>query len=155
MPPLRATHVFTFGLKTPPATESLESLVLNHLEQAAHKVQVATGVSFSASDPSSEAYPAAPQDVAALVTEMGDYLARTAMIWSSLIQSLIQGPHIDHVTLQILERSRADTRVADLTASVSMDVTLGRLRYAPVFFFNFPSSFLSFFLSFFLFFYQH
>ncbi|KAH0492778.1 hypothetical protein TgHK011_007716 [Trichoderma gracile] len=37
-------------------------------------------------------------------------------------------PHIDLVTLQILQKSKADTRVADLSASVSMDVTLSRLR---------------------------
>ncbi|KAL7951703.1 hypothetical protein V8C42DRAFT_14860 [Trichoderma barbatum] len=126
MPPFRTTHVFAFGLTTPPATESLESLILEHLEQAAQKVQLAAGDLFS--PPSSEQCPAAPQDVAALVTEMGDYLARTAMIWSSLIQSLIQGPHIDHVTLQILEKSRTDTNTADLTASVTMDMTLSRLR---------------------------
>ncbi|KAH0492780.1 hypothetical protein TgHK011_007716 [Trichoderma gracile] len=92
-------------------------------------VQEATGGFSSPSDSSrSESCPAAQQDVAALVTEMGDYLARTAMIWSCLIQSLIQGPHIDLVTLQILQKSKADTRVADLSASVSMDVTLSRLR---------------------------
>ncbi|KAH0529337.1 hypothetical protein TsFJ059_004097 [Trichoderma semiorbis] len=128
MPPLSTTHVFKFGLTTPPATESLEELIQKHLEQAAHKVELAAGDLFSASVPSSESCPAEPQDVAALVTEMGDYLARTAMIWSSLIQGLIQGPHIDQVTLQILEKSRADTRVSDLAASVSMDVTLSRLR---------------------------
>ncbi|KAK4072697.1 uncharacterized protein Triagg1_5742 [Trichoderma aggressivum f. europaeum] len=132
MPPLSTTHVFKFGLTTPPATESLETLILEHLELAAHKVELAAGDLFSASAPSSESCPAGPQDVAALVTEMGDYLARTALIWSSLIQSLIQGPHIDHVTLQILEKSRADTRVSDLAASVSMDVTLSRLRYVYV-----------------------
>ncbi|KAK1251804.1 hypothetical protein MKX07_007283 [Trichoderma sp. CBMAI-0711] len=129
MPPPRATNVFAAGLAAPPVTEALESLVLTHLEQAALRVQEAAGVSFSSSDPSrSESCPAAQQDVAALVTEMGDYLARTAMIWSCLIQSLIQGPHIDLVTLQILQKSKADTRVADLSASVSMDVTLSRLR---------------------------
>lgn len=131
MPPPRATHVFASGLGAPPVTEALESLVLTHLEQAALRVQEATGVPFSSSDPSPpESCPAAQQDVAALVTEMGDYLARTAMIWSCLIQSLIQGPHIDLVTLQILQKSKTDTRVADLSASVSMDVTLSRLRYA-------------------------
>ncbi|ETR98356.1 hypothetical protein M419DRAFT_103498 [Trichoderma reesei RUT C-30] len=129
MPPPRATNVFAAGLAASPVTEALESLVLTHLEQAALRVQEATGVAFSSSDPSpSESCPAAQQDVAALVTEMGDYLARTAMIWSCLIQSLIQGPHIDLVTLQILQKSKADTRVADLSASVSMDVTLSRLR---------------------------
>ncbi|TFB07766.1 hypothetical protein CCMA1212_000571 [Trichoderma ghanense] len=129
MPPPRATHVFASGLGAPPVTEALESLVLTHLEQAALRVQEATGVPFSSSDPSPpESCPAAQQDVAALVTEMGDYLARTAMIWSCLIQSLIQGPHIDLVTLQILQKSKTDTRVADLSASVSMDVTLSRLR---------------------------
>ena len=132
MPPPRATHVFTFGLAAPPVSEALERLVSTHLEHAALRVQEATGVFSPSSDPSpSESCPAAQQDVAALVTEMGDYLARTAMIWSSLIQSLIQGPHIDLVTLQILQKSKADTRVADLSASVSMDVTLSRLRYAP------------------------
>ncbi|PTB55939.1 hypothetical protein M431DRAFT_494382 [Trichoderma harzianum CBS 226.95] len=128
MPPLSTTHVFKFGLTTPPATESLEELIQQHLKQAARKVELAAGDLFSASVPSSESCSAEPRDVAALVTEMGDYLARTAMIWSSLIQSLIQGPHIDQVTLQILEKSRADTRVSDLAASVSMDVTLSRLR---------------------------
>lgn len=152
MPLPGATHVFAAGLAAPPVTEALERLVLSHLEQAALRVQEATGVSFSPSDQSpSESCPAAQQDVAALVTEMGDYLARTAMIWSCLIQSLIQGPHIDLVTLQILQKSKADTRVADLSASVSMDVTLSRLRYAPsvslpplldplLFVFFFPSS---------------
>ncbi|KAH6605800.1 hypothetical protein Trco_004953 [Trichoderma cornu-damae] len=128
MPPSEATHLFAFGLTTPPATSSLENLVLRHLEQAAHHVQAAMGGASSACPPSAEACAASPQDAAALVNEMGDYIARTAMIWSSLIRSLIQGPHIDHVTLQILEKSRADTRVADLSASVAMDVTLGRLR---------------------------
>ncbi|KAL6892986.1 hypothetical protein HDV57DRAFT_212158 [Trichoderma longibrachiatum] len=123
MPLPGATHVFAAGLAAPPVTEALERLVLSHLEQAALRVQEATGVSFSPSDQSpSESCPAAQQDVAALVTEMGDYLARTAMIWSCLIQSLIQGPHIDLVTLQILQKSKADTRVADLSASVSMDM---------------------------------
>ncbi|EHK23746.1 uncharacterized protein TRIVIDRAFT_147872 [Trichoderma virens Gv29-8] len=121
MPP-PSTHVFTFGLNATHATEALENLILEHLEQAARKVRLNVGDLFSAP------CPAEPQDVAALVTEMGDYLARTALIWSALIQSLIQGPHIDQVTLQILEKSRVDTGVADITASVSMDVTLSRLR---------------------------
>ncbi|KAL7938628.1 hypothetical protein V8C35DRAFT_83212 [Trichoderma chlorosporum] len=128
MPPPSTTHVFSFGLTTPPATETLETLILKHLETAAHKAQLSAGDLFSSSVTSSESCPATSQDSAALVTEMGDYLARTAMIWSSLIQGLIQGPHIDHVTLQILERSRADTRTSDIAASVSMDVTLSRLR---------------------------
>ncbi|UKZ76508.1 hypothetical protein TrVFT333_004214 [Trichoderma virens FT-333] len=121
MPP-PSTHVFTFGLNATHATEALENLILEHLERAARKVRLNVGDLFSAP------CPAEPQDVAALVTEMGDYLARTALIWSALIQSLIQGPHIDQVTLQILEKSRVDTGVADITASVSMDVTLSRLR---------------------------
>ncbi|KAH0492781.1 hypothetical protein TgHK011_007716 [Trichoderma gracile] len=129
IPRVPTTHVFASGLATPPVTEALERLVLTHLEQASVRVQEATGGFSSPSDSSrSESCPAAQQDVAALVTEMGDYLARTAMIWSCLIQSLIQGPHIDLVTLQILQKSKADTRVADLSASVSMDVTLSRLR---------------------------
>lgn len=125
MQPLKATHLFTFGLPTSPITLSLENLILKYLEQASQSVQVATDASSSSSWPCS----ASPLDAAALLTEMGDYLTRTAMIWASLIENLIKGPHIDHVTLQILEHSRAKTRVADLSAATSLDVTLGRLRY--------------------------
>ncbi|RFU71814.1 hypothetical protein TARUN_10448, partial [Trichoderma arundinaceum] len=129
MPLPTDAYLFAFGLTTPPVSASLQSLVLSHLEQAAHNAQAATSDdASSAAPPPSEACPASSPDFAALVTEMGDYFARTAMIWSSLIDRLIKGPHIDHVTLQILEQSRADTRVADLSASASIDVTLGRLR---------------------------
>jgi hypothetical protein len=125
MQPLKATHLFTFGLPTSPITLSLENLILKYLEQASQSVQLAT----DGSPLSPWTCSASPQDAAALLTEMGDYLTRTAMIWASLIENLIKGPHIDHVTLQILEHSRAKTRIADLSAATSLDVTLGRLRY--------------------------
>ncbi|KAM0265587.1 hypothetical protein ACHAQJ_000019 [Trichoderma viride] len=125
MQPLKATHLFTFGLPTSPITLSLENLILKYLEQASQSVHAATDDSFLSPWTCS----ASPQDAAALLTEMGDYLTRTAMIWASLIENLIKGPHIDHVTLQILEHSRAKTRVADLSAAASLDVTLGRLRH--------------------------
>ncbi|KAL6897181.1 hypothetical protein GGI43DRAFT_109947 [Trichoderma evansii] len=125
MQPLQATHLFTFGLPMSPISLSLESLVLQYLKQASQSVQQAEEVSPLSAGP---ACSSSPDDAAALLTEMGDYLTRTTMIWAYLIENLIKGPHIDHVTLQILENSRAKTNVADLTEATSLDITLGRLR---------------------------
>ncbi|KAK6451220.1 hypothetical protein FP744_10007471 [Trichoderma asperellum] len=125
MQSLQATHLFTFGLPTSPISLSLESLVLQYLKQASQSVQRVEEVSPLSSGPTCSS---SPDDASALLTEMGDYLTRTAMIWAYLIENLIKGPHIDHVTLQILENSRAKTNVADLTEATSLDITLGRLR---------------------------
>lgn len=126
MQPLEATHLFTFGLPSSPVSLSLESLVLQYLEQASQSVEQAEILSPLSSKPTCSS---SPDDAAALLTEMGDYLTRTAMIWAYLIEYLIKGSHIDHVTLQILENSRAKTNVADLSEAASLDMTLGRLRY--------------------------
>ncbi|PTB44200.1 hypothetical protein M441DRAFT_343617 [Trichoderma asperellum CBS 433.97] len=125
MQPLQATHLFTFGLPASPISLSLEGLVLQYLKQASQSVQRVEEVSPLSSGPTCSS---SPDDATALLTEMGDYLTRTAMIWAYLIENLIKGPHIDHVTLQILENSRAKTNVADLTEATSLDITLGRLR---------------------------
>ncbi|GFP54689.1 hypothetical protein TASIC1_0004031300 [Trichoderma asperellum] len=129
MQSLQATHLFTFGLPTSPISLSLESLVLQYLKQASQSVQRVEEVSPLSSGPTCSS---SPDDASALLTEMGDYLTRTAMIWAYLIENLIKGPHIDHVTLQILENSRAKTNVADLTEATSLDITLGRLRTCTI-----------------------
>lgn len=126
MQPLQATHLFTFGLPSAPVSLSLEGLILQYLKQASQSVEQVEILSPLSSKPKCSS---SPDDAAALLTEMGDYLTRTAMIWAYLIEYLIKGSHIDHVTLQILENSRAKTNVADLSEAASLDMTLGRLRY--------------------------
>ncbi|KAL7924810.1 hypothetical protein ACQKWADRAFT_258307 [Trichoderma austrokoningii] len=125
MPALQATHLFTFGLPASPVSLSLEGLVVQYLKQASQNVQQVEKLSPLSSRPT---WSSSPNDAAALLTEMGDYLTRTTMIWAFLIEYLIKGSHIDHITLQILENSRTKSNVADLSEAASLDMTLGRLR---------------------------
>lgn len=119
-----ATDLFESGL-APPATAHLEALIRQHLELATRDVDMTsdTPPSSPPETPSSSSNPGA------LLNEVGEYLTRTAMVWSSLTEKLMKGPHIDRVTLEVHENSRTESRLSDFTAIVAMDMDIGRLRY--------------------------
>ncbi|KAK5995125.1 hypothetical protein PT974_03519 [Cladobotryum mycophilum] len=117
------TRLFESGLATPPVTPCLDALIRKHLEIAARDIVM----NSSHTPPSPPSEPPSASN-AGLVNEMGDYLIRTAMLWSQLTENLMQGSHIDLAALEILEQTRTTTHCADLTAVAAMDASLSRLR---------------------------
>lgn len=127
-------HVFQSGIRTPPAS-SLDELIRHQLEAAAREVAVA-----AASDDAQRR----DRESKTLVTDMGEYLTQAARVWSRLTENLVQGAHMDAAAIDAHERSLKQSRVADLSAVVTMDIERSKLWYEPLFSFLFLS--LVFFL---------
>jgi hypothetical protein len=80
------------------------------------------------SPPTPPPAPLLTSDSANLLNELGDYLTRTANMWSNLTENLIQGPHIDRVSMDAHERCKQETLLSDLSALTAMEAKLSRLR---------------------------
>ncbi|XWW98597.1 hypothetical protein V2A60_006597 [Cordyceps javanica] len=72
--------------------------------------------------------PLLSEESATLLRELGDYFTRTAQMWSTMTHSLLQGPHIDQVALDVNTRSERQTHLTDISAIFAVDAELGRLR---------------------------
>ncbi|KAJ4150611.1 hypothetical protein LMH87_011353 [Akanthomyces muscarius] len=78
--------------------------------------------------PTPPAGPLLSEESATLLRELGDYFTRTAQMWSTMTHNLLQGPHIDHISIDVNTRSNNQTGLADLMTSAVVDVELSRLR---------------------------
>ncbi|KAG6009187.1 hypothetical protein E4U54_008595 [Claviceps lovelessii] len=116
LPPMH--YVFDTGLKYfPSPSGSLDALVRQQLEFAARDVGILNA-------------PPPVSDSDDLVTEMGEYLTRTAMLWAQLTEQLVHGPHIAQTTIQAHERSKAVSHLSDLAEVAKIDVNIAKLRFA-------------------------
>lgn len=110
-------YVFDTGLKYfPSPSGSLDALVRQQLEFAARDVGILNA-------------PPPVSDSDDLVTEMGEYLTRTAMLWAQLTEQLVHGPHIAQTTIQAHERSKAVSHLSDLAEVAKIDVNIAKLRF--------------------------
>ena len=116
-------ELFESGLQASGSSKSLGVLIHQHLESATHHLKMS-----SPSPPTPPPGPISTSESAVLLSELGDYFARTAKMWSSLTESLMEGPHIDNAMQDVLERADNDTMMSDLGAINAVDVEIGRLR---------------------------
>lgn len=121
----RPARVFASSLhSTSRNTPFFDALIRQHLDQIA--------VDFTSMGADSPPTPPAGQllsdESATLLRELGDYFTRTAQMWSTMTHNLVQGPHIDQVSIDVNTRSVDHTSMADFSAISAVDVELGRLR---------------------------
>lgn len=114
--------LFESGLQVLPSTKLLDALIHQHLETASHRIKMS-----SSSPPTPPPAPISSSESATLLNELGDYFARTARMWSSLTESLMDGPHIDNA-MNDVHHQAGGTYYADFSAITDVDVEIGRLR---------------------------
>ncbi|RDA84596.1 hypothetical protein CP532_6045 [Ophiocordyceps camponoti-leonardi (nom. inval.)] len=114
-PPL--PPVFESGLINA-SSPLLDQLVRRHLERAsaAHQAEMTMMDSRT------------PRSGDFLLNDMGDYFCRTASLWASLTDSLLDRHLLEEATVRAHERSRTDTGMSDLTNVARVDVDISRLR---------------------------
>ncbi|EGX93136.1 hypothetical protein CCM_04508 [Cordyceps militaris CM01] len=122
----RQARVFESSLHIPSHnTAFFENLVHNNLNQICRDF-----LKMSAESPPTPpaAGPLLSEESATLLRELGDYFTRTAQMWSTMTQSMLQGPHIDQVAYDVNTRSDRRTHMADMSTVAAVDLELGRLR---------------------------
>ncbi len=128
----RQARIFESGLhRGNPNTASFDTLIRENLDQIARNFSNMGADSL----PTPPAGPLLSEESATLLRELGDYFTRTAQMWSTMTHNLLQGPHIDHISIDVNTRSNNQTGLADLMTSAVVDVELSRLRYV-----SFPKS---------------
>ncbi|KAG6036657.1 hypothetical protein E4U41_005565 [Claviceps citrina] len=116
LPPV--PHVFDTGLRTfHSRSGSLDMLVRQHLEFAALDVGM-----MNTPPPGSDSL---EEDI---VSEIGDYFTRTAMLWARLTEQLAHGTHIVQASHRAHERSKAVSHLSDLSEVARVDVNIAKLR---------------------------
>ena len=76
-----------------------------------------------------------PGNPTRVLTELGDYLSRTAVLWSVLTHNLVSGQQLESVIQnlgkELHENARTTANLSDLTATAALDVNVTRLRCVP------------------------
>lgn len=67
---------------------------------------------------------------------LGEYLVSAAQVWFQLTDEMLNSPEMDQVVLDAHENSKSQTDFADLSAIVSLDVSITKLRYDLLSFFS-------------------
>ena len=121
MPFPSSCHLFETGLRNTSQPSYLDTLIRQQLEL------VSRGL-----------YMNAPQHVSAggpfdVVSEIGEYLTRTSILWAQLTEHLIKGPHINQASYRAHERSQQQSHMSNLAEVAKIDVDIGRLRYVAFF----------------------
>ncbi|GAO14996.1 hypothetical protein UVI_02027770 [Ustilaginoidea virens] len=58
---------------------------------------------------------------------MGDYFARTSILWAQLTEHLIKGPHITQASIKAHERCRTESHMSDFAELARIDVNISKL----------------------------
>lgn len=112
-----ASHLFKAGLGNPSSqSDYLDTIVQKEIELASRDVEMRTP-------------PPSSPHAEDLVSELGEYFARTATMWAQLTQQLIKGPHITEASYQAHERSRRQSHMSDLAEVATIDYNLSKLKY--------------------------
>lgn len=104
----------------------LDGLIREHLSRITQDFN--TMGTNSPPTPPAAGGPLISDESATLLQELGEYFTRTAQMWSTMTQNLLQGPHIDRVAADVNDRSEQHTRLTDLSAINAVDVEISRLR---------------------------
>lgn len=115
--------VFETGLRSYKPSRALDSLIRQHLEAARLDIKMS-----SASPPTPPPGPMSSTESTALLNELGDYFTRTAKMWSSVAEHVLQGPHIESAMLDIHEQSRKQSFMTNFSEISNIDVEIDRLR---------------------------
>ncbi|OAQ96189.1 hypothetical protein LLEC1_02266 [Akanthomyces lecanii] len=121
----RQARIFESGLHlTNPNSASLDALIRENLDHIARNSNNMGADSL----PTPPAGPLLSEESATLLRELGDYFTRTAQMWSTMTHNLLQGPHIDQISIDVNTRSDSQTSLTNLTTSAAVDVELDRLQ---------------------------
>lgn len=74
-------------------------------------------------------FPLQGSDSEDLVAELGEYFARTALLWAQLTEQLVHAPQVAESSQQAHERSRAVSHLSDLAEVARIDVNMEKLRF--------------------------
>ncbi|KAG6304111.1 hypothetical protein E4U09_000020 [Claviceps aff. purpurea] len=114
LPPL--PHVFDSGLRSlSSSSDILNMLVRQQLDVAVRNVGMMN-------------FPLQGSDSEDLVAELGEYFARTALLWAQLTEQLVHAPQVAESSQQAHERSRAVSHLSDLAEVARIDVNMEKLR---------------------------
>lgn len=103
---------------TPNYSDSLETLSRSRLEPVFQKAITAIEANKS---------PATQNTTT--VNDIGEFLVSAADVWVRLTKELVQCPEMHQAILDAHEDSKSETRLADLSGILSMDIDLARLWY--------------------------
>jgi len=70
-----------------------------------------------------------------ITTGMGEYLVLTSRAWCHILDGLVESPRFRDAACAALEESRRRSHCADLSAVVSIDMEMSKLRWGIVFFY--------------------
>ncbi|KAL6399257.1 hypothetical protein AUP68_17801 [Ilyonectria robusta] len=101
---------------TPNYFDSLETLTRSRLEPVFQKAITAIEANKS---------PATQNTTT--VNDIGEFLVSAADVWVQLTKELVQSPEMHQAILDAHEDSKSETRLADLSGILLMDIDLARL----------------------------
>lgn len=121
--------VLEMSLDAPQTAGYLGPVIRRNLEIASDTTSSMAVVKASSSPapsppPSPHPYP----NRAELLTDLGEYLSRSAMMLSVFTDNVLQGPHIDRLNRDLHRRCYTDTTLSDLKDIAAEDAKFTRLR---------------------------
>lgn len=132
MPPVAC--LFEPGV-TASQSYSLEKLIREHVDQAVRDLNAkrlattSTAAASAATATTATTVPSVVPHPGDLLSEMGDYLSWTAMLWAYLTENLLKSSGLEQAMVRAHERSRAQSAMSDLSEVARIDVEIARLRY--------------------------
>lgn len=103
---------------TPNYFDSLDNLVRSRLESG-----------FQNATKAIEANKSPTTQITTTVNDIGELLVSAAEVWSQLTEELVQSPEMHQAILDAHEDSKSETRLADLSGILLMDINVARLWY--------------------------
>lgn len=103
---------------TPNYFDSLDNLIRSRLESVFQNAIKAT-----------EANKSPTTQITTTVNDIGELLVSGAEVWVQLTEELIQSPEMHQAILDAHEDSKSETRLADLSGILLMDINVARLWY--------------------------
>ncbi|KAH7140855.1 hypothetical protein EDB81DRAFT_799007 [Dactylonectria macrodidyma] len=101
-----------------PSSDRLELLVREHLDTV-----------FKNATKAMRANKTPTTQNATMADYLGEYLVSAAQVWFQLTDEMLNSPEMEQVVLKVHENSKSETRLADLSAIVSLDVNITKLSH--------------------------
>lgn len=115
-------HIFEAGLHGQPSSAPPSGNLDALLRQ---KMQLSIEMEAMSPDP---AMPLQGQDPSSALNGVGDYLVRTASMWSRFTENLAVGDHVERAVGEAHIRAAHDTRFSDMSDIAALDIDLNKLR---------------------------
>jgi hypothetical protein len=65
-----------------------------------------------------------------IVSDIGEYLMQAAQTWAQMTDALVESRQVQQAVEDAHEQAMSNNHLSDLSAVVSMDMDLSKLRYA-------------------------